>query len=130
MSTKTKRLRILKEIYATIPTVECKGLCYQSCAVIPVYDVELQALEHRVNHPLPLMDMETSDGTRVMAIDGLTRPDCPLLVMRRCSQYDARPFVCRIFGVADGMPCPHGCQPVKPMTDPEVRKIQERIAKL
>ncbi len=34
---------------------------------------------------------------------------CPYLKDRRCSIYDARPLICRHFGIEEGL-CPHGCE--------------------
>lgn len=42
----------------------------------------------------------------------LTAPVCPALDDRkRCSAYDKRPMICRLWGVVETMKCPHGCRP-------------------
>jgi Fe-S-cluster containining protein len=30
----------------------------------------------------------------------------------RCTVYDIRPMICRLYGTMETMPCPHGCLPV------------------
>ena len=35
--------------------------------------------------------------------------DCPALTDGRCSVYDDRPLICRLWGAVESMPCPHGC---------------------
>lgn len=29
----------------------------------------------------------------------------------RCSVYEIRPMICRLWGLVRGMPCPYGCRP-------------------
>jgi hypothetical protein len=36
---------------------------------------------------------------------------CPALKDGRCSVYDVRPTLCRLWGVVEDMPCPWGCVP-------------------
>ena len=36
---------------------------------------------------------------------------CTQLANGRCSIYDQRPTVCRLWGDVPEMPCPHGCTP-------------------
>lgn len=76
------------------PLVMCKGLCWQSCGAIPVTPVERARVEAAVGGPLHVR----SDGT------------CSALNnARRCDAYKDRPLVCRSYGGAEGMTCPHGC---------------------
>jgi Fe-S-cluster containining protein len=34
-----------------------------------------------------------------------------LTAVGRCAVYGIRPMVCRLWGLVEGMPCPHGCRP-------------------
>jgi hypothetical protein len=45
-----------------------------------------------------------------------------------CTVYENRPITCRLFGVAEGMPCPRGV-PVTYMPEEEVRKIMKEYSK-
>ena len=36
--------------------------------------------------------------------------DCPALVDGRCSVYEHRPLICRLWGAVESLPCPHGCE--------------------
>jgi len=131
MSTISKRMRKLDEIYDSLPTVKCKGLCHQFCAAVPVYDVELVRLERAAKRKLPVLDVGTPDrNTNILTTNELQDPSCPLLLMRRCTVYSDRPLICRLFGVAEGLPCPHGCEPTKKISDHDVIKIQRRMEKL
>jgi hypothetical protein len=123
--TRSKRLRILAEIYAEVPDPGCKGLCWEACTSVPVRPLELERLEEKSGRKL--------EGT--MSIQGatLTGPlgsPCPYLVLRRCTVYDVRPLICRVFGAAEGLPCPHGCAPTHKISDGSVRKMIDRLEAL
>jgi hypothetical protein len=86
----------LERIYRSVPTVECKGLCARSCGPIDMSDVERQRIaELGVDIPKP-------------TIESLAE-SCPALVDNRCTIYDHRPLICRLWGAVESMPCPHGC---------------------
>ena len=126
--TKSKKLRVLREIYASAPDVECRGLCAASCTTIPVFPIELAQLEAHVGRTLPTTPVPGGDadhvGRAVLLGTGVGEP-CPLLVMGRCTAYEARPLICRAFGGVEGMRCPHGCAPVQIVSDDEqLRKFQ------
>lgn len=36
---------------------------------------------------------------------------CVYLVDGRCSVYQNRPLICRMYGAVESLPCPHGCKP-------------------
>lgn len=44
---------------------------------------------------------------------------CTFLNGTRCSLYSIRPVICRLWGVVESMPCPHGCKPERVLTDEE-----------
>lgn len=86
----------LERIYRAVPTVECKGLCAQSCGAIDMSPVERQRIaELGVDIPKP-------------SIDTITEA-CPALIDDRCSIYANRPLICRMWGAVESLPCPHGC---------------------
>lgn len=84
----------VRDLYRRVPDVGCKGLCADACGVILLQQQEYDAI--------------------VEAVPGFEQGEsltCPLLVDGRCSAYDVRPLVCRLYGATAGMECPHGCQP-------------------
>lgn len=103
-------LEQLRELYEQLPTVACRGLCASSCEEhVEASDAETAALAARgVDLGAP-----TNDGA------------CPALRatpfgQRRCSVYESRPMICRLWGAAEAMPCPHGCTTdAPPLTDIE-----------
>ena len=59
-------------------------------------DVEARRIEQSTGLPLRKVDLDLV---------------CPYLTDKgRCSIYDLRPLICRMFGTVEGMPCPHGCK--------------------
>jgi Fe-S-cluster containining protein len=43
-------------------------------------------------------------------LKGERTQDCPALVDGRCSVYEDRPLICRLWGAVESMPCVHGCE--------------------
>jgi len=76
----------LHQIYARVPKIACQGLCVDSCGPIQMSKLEYE----RLGKPPAAME-------------------CTLLVNGRCSRYEDRPLICRLWGVVPEMPCPFGC---------------------
>lgn len=93
--------RLLAEVYRQLPPLTtCKGLCVDQCDQrIPTSSGERELISKR--HGIELLPSSRS---------GKGKP-CPALVEGRCSVYVDRPLICRLYGVADGLICPHGCVP-------------------
>jgi Fe-S-cluster containining protein len=98
----------LDAVYATLPTIACQGHCATSCGPLA-----LSVLERtRVQRQTPWKRLQ-----------GQTTLDCPLLRQGRCTQYAVRPLLCRLYGVATGMPCRYGCMPERWVSDTEVEAL-------
>jgi Fe-S-cluster containining protein len=67
------------------------------------------------NHPVPYFASRGFEGYRV----------CPLLKAGRCSVYAIRPMICRLYGVTDEMPCPHGCTPERMLTEHQAMELMD-----
>ena len=92
------RYRALDVLYAELPSVECKGLCVEECsALTPIKGAEARRIGHK------------GHGERTM---------CAHLKDGRCTVYERRPMVCRLWGLADGPPlvCRWGCRPSRALT--------------
>lgn len=94
----------LERIYRAVPTVACKGLCAESCGPIEMSDEERERLTER-GVEIPPIDQAALD-----IIAGKRSASCPALVNDRCSVYEHRPLICRLWGAVESMPCPHGCE--------------------
>lgn len=92
-----RAIAALDRLYARIPTIpDCQGRCHTSCGTILMTGVELARIEKRVRRPVVAAPLGA---------------DCSLLRGNRCSVYQLRPMVCRLWGVLEGMECPYGCHP-------------------
>lgn len=126
--TKSKKLRVLREIYASIPSPGCKGLCVDQCTTVPVFPFELEQLEAVAGRKLPTMQAGDELGGLLLGSE-IGKP-CPLLVLGRCSVYEHRPLICRAFGSVEGLRCPHGCRPTDLVTRDEQYAHFEKVAEL
>lgn len=111
----------LDAIYATLPTIDCKGLCHDSCGVVPMSRVESRRILERegMEKAPPLVKDEEGAWT------------CPLLTAdKRCRVYDIRPLICRLYGVVQGMQCPHGCAPSTLLPDSEGGRLLRLVMEI
>lgn len=99
-----KRKLALADVYARIPEVRCKGLCEDSCGPIAMSNEEDARLRGLGVTIPPMTDA-------VAAVERGEDYWCPALTDGRCTVYDARPTICRLWGATTSMPCPHGCTP-------------------
>lgn len=85
----------LSAIHGTLPKMECRGLCQESCGPIGMSAAEASSIR-RKHGSLPVMNEDLS---------------CSALVGGRCSIYSDRPLICRLWGLVERMACPFGCLP-------------------
>jgi hypothetical protein len=113
---KRKSEQRLDELYESIPvSIECKGLCQESCGPIAMTQVEFRRIVERTGIE-PTID---DHGT------------CSLLVGGKCSIYDIRPTICRLWGISERMPCVFGCKPnPRYLTDEEGKQILRKADKV
>lgn len=97
----------LADIYAAIPKIECKGKCQECCG--PVLMSSAEAIGIAAVTPLPAFSPTT-----------LT---CSKLRGGRCSIYDLRPLICRLWGTVKAMQCPYGCKPDRWLSDKEASDL-------
>lgn len=115
----------LQRIYARIPEVHCRGLCQEACGLTGMSPVEAKAIKDRVGERFT-----PTIGTNPILLISKTGV-CPLLNPDgKCSVYEDRPAVCRLFGAVKAMRCPHGCRPKKWLRESESRAILRAIENL
>lgn len=94
-------LATLEALYASLPALECQGLCAHSCSA----HVDASIVEReRIAAAGVDLDAPTADG----ACPALSRA---LVTTGRCTVHRLRPMICRLWGSAASMPCPHGSPP-------------------
>lgn len=92
----------LRALYDRVPAVACKGDCWDACTTFPLPRVEKRRLAAEAGAVFP-PEPAGPDGKL---------PRCQLLTAdNRCSVYEIRPLVCRLWGVSDASPCNFGCVP-------------------
>ena len=91
----TNKLEQIRAVYALVPPANCKGLCQDSCM-----------------GPIPATRPERVRVSQVGAQLPFVASTCSNLDKEgHCRVYNDRPLICRLWGVAENMPCPHGCVP-------------------
>jgi len=114
------KLKLIDRIYAEIPDANCQGLCYQTCGPIAMSRLEGKRIIDRIG--------------RVPDFGFNAELTCDLLdpTTRRCTVYDDRPAICRLWGVVDKpmMTCPFGCTPAGMLSDAQSRSILDRIERI
>jgi uncharacterized protein len=91
--------RELEKVYAQVPVIDCRGNCWDTCTRFPVTRAENRRLRRETGQ-----EIEPAGRQRQL-------PPCPLLVNLRCSAYDIRPLLCRLWGASQIFPCNYGCVP-------------------
>jgi uncharacterized protein len=121
--TRREREKRLQEIYDAIPKVKCKGMCFDACGPIPLHhdSIERQRMTKRDRRT---KELPTDSGVP-MALAGKM---CPHLTHNgSCRIYSDRPAICRLWGVTESLPCHHGCQPERVVSDEEAYLIHREI---
>jgi len=108
----------IQAVYDLVPKVRCKGLCGDACGPIGMTVREADALREDGIVP-PRTRVHPKHG--VLMCDKLTDGD-------RCSMYDRRPLICRVYGAVRALRCEHGCKPEGGFIDME--RVVELVAML
>lgn len=114
-----KRFATLEDLYAAIPQTACKGLCWESC----IAGVRAHPEEHR-----RMRNLAENRPTIAKVGHGQCRY---LTLARRCSVYEARPLICRLYGAIDNalIGCEYGCCD-EPLTERESFPLMEAYVRL
>lgn len=113
---KRKSEQRLDNLYKELPvSIECKGLCQGCCGPIAMSPAEFRRLSEASGKE-PTID---DHGT------------CSLLVDGKCSAYEIRPMICRLWGMVRKMQCPFGCLPTpRFLTDEEATQFFRKVDKI
>lgn len=110
------RAERLAAVYARIPDARCKGLCAAACGPIGCTPAERVRIERAGGKKLT-HDPETLS--------------CSMLVDGRCSVYEKRPLICRLYGSTVGLRCEHGCIPESGLlTDEQAATLLRTIVRI
>lgn len=111
------RRAALDALYAELPSIECRGKCWDSCGPIGMTGVEHRRLREA--------GAEVPNNTIFPPPPGSL---CPALTMfNQCGVYEIRPLICRLWGLIEGvLPCTYGCRPDRYLTDAEAHEFIAR----
>ena len=113
----------LDKLYAEIPEIECKGLCHTTCGLIPLAPSEEARIVDRIGTVQRQRLIDQALNTKSLT--------CPLLKDNRCSVYDIRPLICRLYGTVKKMKCQYGCKPkVNYLPERKSRKLLAKLEKI
>jgi hypothetical protein len=73
--------------------------------------------------------IEEATGQPLQETEGEDGCTCPYLEGGRCTVYDVRPLICRLWGMGDFeiMACPWGCEPERRLTNEEMQALRGRV---
>lgn len=106
------QVEAIEKVYASIPGLKCKRKCQSYCSGIAFSRGEAQYL--------------LTSGKKLPVADSTMSP-CSHLLQGQCGIYRHRPLICRIWGVARSLKCPHGCRPDRWLGDDEVLAMIKKI---
>lgn len=125
----TAKLAKIDALLSDLPTFRCKEGCSDCCG-----PVELSRLEYL---RCVQASGRSSEDIRQQMKNNIRQGmyTCPLLdpETRRCTVYDVRPAICRLFGVVrNQLLCPHGYAPEDSalLSDEQARMILKRVEEL
>jgi hypothetical protein len=109
-----RKAEAFEEFYKKLPKIDCQGHCHTSCGPIAATKFEHKRIEKKAGGPI--------------AVDGDL--NCSMLKDKRCSVYEIRPTICRLFGVVEGLKCPYGCKPERLLTKEEGFELLEEARRI
>ena len=108
-------------LYARIPKIDCRQKCQDYCGAIIQLGAYSDAEGPEVEGALRGAEIARSTSASEFACRALD-------LHGRCSIYAARPAICRLWGVTEGMTCQHGCEPERILSKAEMLEILNALA--
>lgn len=120
--TDAERVAALEALYAQLPSLDCRGLCWHSCGPVDMSVTERERIAD-LGVTIPGYTAEAAERYRQTGkVDA-----CPALgPFKTCGVHPARPMICRLWGMTETMRCPYGCQPSRVLTEAEGYEFLER----
>ena len=111
--------RRLSKIYSRIPSLECREGCGECCGIHSWSFAEWLVITHWLG----------KHGMKELKAKSLLDP-CPYLnESKKCTIYEVRPAICRLYGVVESLRCPYR-QAEKYLKDEEATAILKELDNL
>lgn len=127
---KTAKLKALDALYATLPKLDCLRKCASCCAHFGMTGLEQERLERRAGPLKTRRILCKTETGHSLGVHNVLQGTCPLLKDGQCSAYDIRPAICRMWGLTEGMLCPHGCRPERLLSEAEAYAFMLEVVRL
>lgn len=128
MSRSTKEERaLLKKVYDQVPSIKCKGLCQEFCGALAGPQFGTTKAYTAIEEAAMVKRCGSAPRTRGDSTEDEDLGCNKLTPEGRCSIYEHRPLICRVWGVTTKMRCPHGCEVEKVLSTEEVGKLYDQI---
>jgi Fe-S-cluster containining protein len=128
----SRRVKKLEAVYALLPKIACKGLCHTACVHVAMAPIEHERI--RATYGKDVLEKRTvkenldKSFTILQVYGDPEMLNCPALTEdKRCGIYEARPLICRCFGIAQSIQCPHGCEPEGILSDAQAAELQHIV---
>lgn len=121
----TQRLASIDFLLSKLPTFECKPGCADCCGPVMMSRLELKRIVARTG-----IDPKRLNAQWMLKEGCIS---CPLLTAdNRCSVYDIRPAICRVFGSSahPRLRCPHGLGPLEPISAKQTNSLIDQVMEL
>lgn len=115
----------LDELYASIPDARCTGECLVGCGSVGMTPLE----QRRIRDETGLQFEAVSAFALLPVVSPLgSTQQCPALRDGRCTVYEVRPLVCRLWGSSKSLPCPFcGGAGREALSDAASRELQAAV---
>jgi Fe-S-cluster containining protein len=102
-----------EQLYNLLPDIHCRGKCHTTCGQIDMTDTEHQRIV-QLGHNIPRYKQVNTTLWRNPGhgTEAQLTWTCPALTfLKTCAVYEARPLICRLYGLYEGLACMYGCLP-------------------
>jgi Fe-S-cluster containining protein len=121
--------RALRMLYREVPEVKgCLTGCGKCCGPVPWSPAELERVASRIPPGTLSRPAPSGPTEMVMLINPVTGGCAMLDAEKRCTVYEARPLMCRMFGAVagPGLECPFGARAGRPLSDRKAGALAQR----
>lgn len=114
----------IENLYKSLPTIVCKKKCQASCGPIICGEKERAYQVEKLGVELFPPNEDTFKGVT----EGSAPHVCQYLRLEDglCGVHEHRPMMCRLYGLAKAMACPHGCVPTRWLKNKKIRELMMR----